>query len=246
MFSFFLAIPSTDVLVVATGCMWGWGGVTAMTYFSSFPPLSPSFLSLSSLEGHYPLVKAAASPSEAILIWSCHLWLLPDTSTNPPRGLPRHRASAIKNPPANAGAAGGTGSFPGSGRSPGGGNGNPLQYSCLENPHGQRGLAGYVHRVAQSQTILSSWAQAHTTFQDLGCAQYPGISCLTFSFRAWFCLCFCLNYLLLFPRFQRGRLASSPLSIWSLAAVEKTCWSLLLSRLSVNLMFVVPSISKYC
>ena len=35
------------------------------------------------------------------------------------------------------------GSIPGSGRSPGGGNGNPLQYSCLENPHGQRSLAGY-------------------------------------------------------------------------------------------------------
>ena len=35
------------------------------------------------------------------------------------------------------------GSIPGSGRSPGEGNGNPLQYSCLENPHGQRSLGGY-------------------------------------------------------------------------------------------------------
>ena len=35
------------------------------------------------------------------------------------------------------------GSVPGSGRSPGGGHGNPLQYSCLENPHGQRSLVGY-------------------------------------------------------------------------------------------------------
>ena len=35
------------------------------------------------------------------------------------------------------------GSIPGLGRSPGGGNGNPLQYSCLENSHGQRSLAGY-------------------------------------------------------------------------------------------------------
>ena len=34
------------------------------------------------------------------------------------------------------------GSVPGLGRSPGGGHGNPLQYSCLENPHGQRSLAG--------------------------------------------------------------------------------------------------------
>ena len=35
------------------------------------------------------------------------------------------------------------GSIPGMGRSPGGGHGNPLQYSCLENPHGQRSLVGY-------------------------------------------------------------------------------------------------------
>ena len=34
------------------------------------------------------------------------------------------------------------GSIPGLGRSPGGGHGNPLQYFCLENPHGQRSLAG--------------------------------------------------------------------------------------------------------
>ena len=40
----------------------------------------------------------------------------------------------VKNPPANAGNAGGTGLIPGSGRSPGVGNGSPLQYSCLENP----------------------------------------------------------------------------------------------------------------
>ena len=33
--------------------------------------------------------------------------------------------------------------IPQSGRSPGGGNGNPIQYSCLENPHGQRSLVGY-------------------------------------------------------------------------------------------------------
>ena len=35
------------------------------------------------------------------------------------------------------------GSIPGSGRSHGGGHGNPLQYSCLENPHGQRSLVGH-------------------------------------------------------------------------------------------------------
>ena len=41
----------------------------------------------------------------------------------------------------NAGDTGEAGSIPGSQRSPGGGHGKPLQYSCLENPHGQRSLA---------------------------------------------------------------------------------------------------------
>ena len=40
-------------------------------------------------------------------------------------------------------SVGDQGSIPGSGKLPGEGNGNPLQYSCLENPHGQRSLAGY-------------------------------------------------------------------------------------------------------
>ena len=43
----------------------------------------------------------------------------------------------------NAGDLRDMGSIPGSGRSPGEGHGNPLQHSCLENPHGQRSLAGY-------------------------------------------------------------------------------------------------------
>ena len=42
--------------------------------------------------------------------------------------------TVVKNPPANAGDTGDMGSIPGSGRSPGIGNGNPLQYTCLGNP----------------------------------------------------------------------------------------------------------------
>ena len=57
------------------------------------------------------------------------------------RGLPG--GSMVKNPPANAWDAGDTGLIPGSGKSPGRGNGNPLQYSCLENPHGQRNPGSY-------------------------------------------------------------------------------------------------------
>ena len=46
----------------------------------------------------------------------------------------------VKNLPTNAGDLA---SIPRLGRSPGGGHGDPLQYSCLENPHGQRSLVGY-------------------------------------------------------------------------------------------------------
>ena len=60
--------------------------------------------------------------------------------------------TVVSNSPANAGDAREVGLIPGSGRSPGGGNGNPLQYSCLENPHGQRARWATVHRVAKSWT----------------------------------------------------------------------------------------------
>ena len=55
----------------------------------------------------------------------------------------------VKNLPANAGD---TDSIPGSGRSPGGGNGNPLQYSCLKNPMDRGAWQVTGHRVAKSQT----------------------------------------------------------------------------------------------
>ena len=48
----------------------------------------------------------------------------------------------VKNPPANARDVKDAVSIPGLERSPGGGQGNPLQYSCLENPQGHRSLAG--------------------------------------------------------------------------------------------------------
>ena len=52
-------------------------------------------------------------------------------------------ALVVRNPPANGGDIRDVGSIPGLRRSPGGGHGNPLQYSCLKNPHGQRSMVGY-------------------------------------------------------------------------------------------------------
>ena len=60
----------------------------------------------------------------------------------------------VKDLPANAGNIRDVGSIPGSGRSPGGGHGNPLQYSCLENPTDRGAWQATVHRVAKSWTQL--------------------------------------------------------------------------------------------
>ena len=60
----------------------------------------------------------------------------------------------VKNPPANARDVRDTGLIPGWERSPRGGHGNPLQYSCLENPMGRGAWRATVHRVSQRQTRL--------------------------------------------------------------------------------------------
>ena len=58
----------------------------------------------------------------------------------------------VKNPTANEGDVSDVGLIPGLGRYPGGGHGNLLQYSCLENPMDRGVWQTTVHRVAQSQT----------------------------------------------------------------------------------------------
>ena len=67
----------------------------------------------------------------------------------------------VKNLPANAGV---TGSIPGSGRSPGEGNGNPLQYSCLGNPMGRGAWQAIVHRVAKVRHNLATKQQQYNTY----------------------------------------------------------------------------------
>ena len=58
----------------------------------------------------------------------------------------------VKDPPANAGDPRDASSIPGLGRSPEGGHGNPLQYSCLENPMDRRVWRATVHKATKSQT----------------------------------------------------------------------------------------------
>ena len=71
----------------------------------------------------------------------------------------------VKNLPASAGDARDMGSIPGSGRSPGGGRGNPLQYSCLENPVDRGAWWAPVHKVTQSQTRLKQLSTNRDTLR---------------------------------------------------------------------------------
>ena len=73
---------------------------------------------------------------------------MPDTMLGFPSGS-EFKASACN--------VGDLGSIPGSGRSPGEGNGSPLQYSCLENPMDGGAWWATVHGVAKSQTPLSDF-----------------------------------------------------------------------------------------
>ena len=71
----------------------------------------------------------------------------------------------INNLPASAGDTRDVGSIPGQGRSPGVGNGSPLQYSCLENPMDRGAWHATVHKVEKSPTRLNN--QAQSTAQSL-------------------------------------------------------------------------------
>jgi len=83
------------------------------------------------------------------------LWTVPsDLGLGKAEGRASQAALVVKNPPASAGDIRDVGSIPGSGRSPGEGNDNPLQYSCPGKSHGQRNLVATVHGVAKSQTRL--------------------------------------------------------------------------------------------
>ena len=62
----------------------------------------------------------------------------------------------VKNPPANSGNKRDVGVIPGSGRSPGEGSGNPLQYSCLENPMDREAWRATVHRATKESDVTEA------------------------------------------------------------------------------------------
>ena len=79
------------------------------------------------------------------------MWILFITELCPLTGASQV-ALVVKKPPANAGDVRDESLIPGLGRSPGEGNGNPLQYYCMENPMGIGARRATVHRITQSWT----------------------------------------------------------------------------------------------
>ena len=74
--------------------------------------------------------------------------------------------SGVKNPSTNAGDTGDLSSIPGLGRSPGEGNGNPLQYSCLGNPIDGGAWWASVYGLAQSQTQLKRLSSSSSSIES--------------------------------------------------------------------------------
>ena len=124
-----------------------------------------------------------ASPSSSCCILSSliplfPLFIVPNLIPSPNlpfKYLPTRGFPMVKwqSPPASAGDTGDDGSIPGSGRSPGGGNDNPLQYSCLGSPMDRGAWQATVHEVAKSDTTeqLSTHTLSH-----LNCCQMHSLT----------------------------------------------------------------------
>ena len=93
----------------------------------------------------------------------CRLWGRTESDTTEATWQQQHAsqvAIVVKNLSASAGDVRDTGSIPGLGKCPGEGNGNPPQYSCLENSVGRGAWRATLHGVAKSQTRLRDRAQS--------------------------------------------------------------------------------------
>ena len=100
-------------------------------------------------------------------------------------------ALVVKNLPVNAGVVRDVGLIPGSRRSPGGGYGNPFQYSCLENPVDRGTWRATVHGVTQIQTELK-WLSTHTCTSSLACIYCLSFACIYSLFVFLFLPCLVL------------------------------------------------------
>ena len=131
-------------------------------------------------------------------------------------------ALVVKNLPANAGDIRDLGSIPGSGRSPGGGHGNPLQYSCLENPKDRGAWRATVHRFAKSQTRLKGLSMLSHIFKTYWSKFYLGSTDQQRTILL--CNSFKINILILKLTWGKTSLSSTPLVQWPESCVSNKRW----------------------
>ena len=143
----------------------------------------------------------------------------------------------VKNLPANAGDMRDVGLIPGSGRSPGGGNGNALQYSCLENPTDRGAWQATVHGVRKTDTDTTedwTWLKQLSIYRNYGnyCLEgkgWPGSRLLFDLYRwrpAYQCKLFLENSLAPLKRRRKKKLG--PFHVWQiyhLTWVSKPSWT---------------------
>ena len=131
----------------------------------------------------------------------------------------------VKNPPVNAGHIRDAGSVPGWGRSPGGGHGHPLQYSCLENSMDRGAWQATVHRVTKSWTWLK---QLHTHTHNSHSNKCRVLNkVLAHSLCLWACFCFEI---------------SSFVSFLYIPHISIVTWYLSFSLWLILLNMIIPSI----
>ena len=121
-------------------------GCSVPCVFPAPPPASPLTAALCHHQAWWPMRTCGSPAQEGRVgrIWSGAVQSESYIVTQGQCGIKSFPGCASsKESTANAGDTRNTGSVRGLGRSPGEGHGNPLQYSCLENPHGHRSLAGY-------------------------------------------------------------------------------------------------------
>ena len=110
----------------------------------------------------------------AFFFSQCCIFLSVEALRNALRGKGFLGGTSGKDPAANAGDVRDKGSIPRLGRSPGGENGNPLQYSCLENPMDPEAWKATAQRVAKSRTQLKQLAQHQgaNTASSFNCSNF--------------------------------------------------------------------------
>ena len=120
---------------------------------------------------------------------SCSVWLgnrQPLFEPQSPEWLTRSlKVLVVKSPPANVADASSQGLIPGLERSRGEGNGNPLQYSCLEKSHGQRSLMGYSPWGCRELDMTEHWSAATSPLRCGKSCLQPARRSSVLCFLAW-------------------------------------------------------------